>query len=161
MEFDELLVRVSFTLNGKRVELDAPPWESALAVIRDRLGLTGSKEGCGIGECGACTILVDGMAVNACLMPAPQLAARDVLTVEGLFEAASNHDLPNRFLENGATQCGFCAPGTLMSAKALLDKNPNPTRSEIMEALSGNLCRCAGYAQIVEAVEAAAEKGRS
>lgn len=158
MEFDELLVSVSFTLNGKPVELDVRPWEPALAVIRDRLGLTGSKEGCGIGECGACTILVNGKAVNACLMPAPQLDARDVLTVEGLAQAASNHDLAKRFLEKGASQCGFCTPGMLMSAKALLDKSPNPTRSEILEALSGNLCRCTGYVQIVEAVEAATEE---
>jgi carbon-monoxide dehydrogenase small subunit len=151
-------VRISFTLNGKPVELDAPPWESALSVIRDRLGLTGPKEGCGIGECGACTILVDGKAINSCLMPALQLDSRDVLTIEGLAESATSHGLPERFLEMGATQCGFCSPGMLMSAKSLLDKNPNPTRSEILEALSGNLCRCTGYVQIIEAVEAAAEE---
>ena len=158
MEFDEQLVKISFTLNGKPVELDAPPWESALSVIRDRLGLTGPKEGCGIGECGACTILVDGKAVDACLMLAPQLDARDVLTIEGLAQSEAPHNLPQHFLEKGAAQCGFCTPGMLMSAKSLLDKNPNPTRSQIVEALSGNLCRCTGYVQIIEAVEAATEK---
>lgn len=134
------------------------PSESALSVVRNRLGLTGTKEGCGIGECGACTILVDGKAVNSCLMLAPQLDGRDVVTVEGLADGEDLHPLQEEFLAHGAVQCGFCTPGILLAAKALLDRNPHPDRTEIVEALSGNLCRCTGYQQIVEAVMAASER---
>lgn len=127
-------------------------------VLRDQLGLKASKEGCGIGECGACTILVDGRAVDSCLMFAPQLDGRNVETLEGLKQADSFalHPLQEAFVSCGAVQCGYCSPGMVMSAKALLDKNPNPSRQDIVEALSGNLCRCTGYTQIIEAVETAA-----
>jgi len=151
------LLKTSFTLNGKHVEIEVKPWDTALEVLREQLGLKGTKEGCGIGECGACTILVDGLAVDSCLMPAPKLDGRKVETVEGLRQGEALHPLQEAFLSKGAVQCGYCTPGMLMSAKALLDRNTNPKRSEVVEALSGNLCRCTGYVQILEAVEEAAE----
>jgi carbon-monoxide dehydrogenase small subunit len=126
-------------------------------VLREQLGLKGTKEGCGIGECGACTILVDGLAVDSCLMPAPKLDGRKVETVEGLRQGEALHPLQEAFLSKGAVQCGYCTPGMLMSAKALLDRNPDPERNELVEALSGNLCRCTGYVQILEAAEEAAK----
>jgi carbon-monoxide dehydrogenase small subunit len=150
-------IKVSFVLNGKQVELEVKPWETALHVLREELSLKGTKEGCGIGECGACTILVDGLAVDSCLMLAPQLDGRDVQTVEGLASGEALHPLQEAFITHGAVQCGFCTPGVLMSAKALLDQNSSPTREEIVEALAGNLCRCTGYVQIVEAVDQAAK----
>ncbi len=146
-------VEITFRLNGNKVTLMVQPWESALNVLREDMRLTGTKEGCGIGECGACTILADGMAVNACLMLAPQLDGRDVETVEFLFQDNTPHRLQETFLERGAVQCGFCTPGMLMAAKALLAGNPNPTREDIIKALDGNLCRCTGYSQIIDAVE--------
>jgi carbon-monoxide dehydrogenase small subunit len=139
------------------VELAVKPWETALHILREEFGLTGTKEGCGIGECGACTILVDGRAVDSCLMLAPQLDGREVRTVEGLASEDTLNPLQEAFMAHGAVQCGFCTPGVLMSAKALLDKNSNPRREDIVEALSGNLCRCTGYIQIIEAVEQAAK----
>jgi aerobic carbon-monoxide dehydrogenase small subunit len=151
------LLKISFTLNAKPVEIEVIPWDTALAVLRDQLGLKGTKEGCGIGECGACTILVDGLAVDSCLMPAPKLDGRKVETVEGLRQGEALHPLQEAFLSKGAVQCGYCTPGMLMSAKALLDRNPNPERNELVQALSGNLCRCTGYVQILEAAEEAAE----
>ena len=151
------LLKISFTLNGKPVEIEVKPWDTALAVLREQLGLKGTKEGCGIGECGACTILVDGLAVDSCLMPAPKLDGRKVETVEGLRQGEALHPLQEAFLSKGAVQCGYCTPGMLMSAKALLDRNPNPERNELVEALSGNLCRCTGYVQILEAAEEAAK----
>jgi aerobic carbon-monoxide dehydrogenase small subunit len=157
---DENLIQIAFHLNGRQTSLQVNPWESALAVLRDRLQLTGTKEGCGIGECGACTILVDGQAVDSCLMLAPQLDGRDVQTVEGLVQGDHLHPLQEKFIEHGAIQCGFCSPGMLMSAKALLDKDPHADRQAIVEALSGNLCRCTGYVQIIEAVEEAASTKR-
>ena len=151
------LLKISFTLNGKPVEIEVKPWDTAIAVLREQLGLKGTKEGCGIGECGACTILVDGLAVDSCLMPAPKLDGRKVETVEGLRQGEALHPLQEAFLSKGAVQCGYCTPGMLMSAKALLDRNPNPERNELVEALSGNLCRCTGYVQILEAAEEAAK----
>jgi len=153
-------VKVSFVLNGKHVDVEVKPWETALHLLREELELTGTKEGCGIGECGACTILVDGRAVDSCLILAPQLDGRDVNTVEGLANERTLHALQEAFMAHGAVQCGFCTPGALMSAKALLDQTPSPRREEIVEALSGNLCRCTGYIQIVEAVEQAAKNLR-
>ena len=148
---------LEFTCNGKPVRLEAEGSLRALDLLRDRLGLTGTKEGCGRGECGACTILVDGRPVNACLLYAAKLAGRTVLTVEGLAgEDGALHPLQEAFLEEGAVQCGYCTPGMLLSAKALLDRSPSPDPGEIEEALSGNLCRCTGYAKIVKAVERAA-----
>jgi aerobic carbon-monoxide dehydrogenase small subunit len=151
------LLKISFTLNGKPVEIEVKAWNTALAVLREQLGLKGTKEGCGIGECGACTILVDGLAVDSCLMPAPKLDGRKVETVEGLRKGEALHPLQEAFLSKGAVQCGYCTPGMLMSAKALLDRNPSPERNELVEALSGNLCRCTGYVQILEAAEEAAK----
>ena len=139
------------------MEIEVRPWDTALAVLREQLGLKGTKEGCGIGECGACTILVDGLAVDSCLMLAPKLDGRKVETVEGLRQGEALHPLQEAFLSKGAVQCGYCTPGMLMSAKALLDQNPNPERKELVGALSGNLCRCTGYVQILEAVEEAAK----
>jgi aerobic carbon-monoxide dehydrogenase small subunit len=150
-------VTITFTVNEKRVEIDVKPWDTALAVLRDQLGLKGTKEGCGIGECGACTILVDGLAVDSCLMLAPKLDGKKVETVEGLRQGETLHPLQEAFVARGAVQCGYCTPGMLMSAKALLDQNTGPDRKELVGALAGNLCRCTGYVQIMEAVEEAAK----
>lgn len=149
--------RLQFRLNGELRSLEVAAEMTALKLIRDVFKLTGTKEGCGIGECGACTILVDGKAVNACLMLAAQLDGREVTTIEGLTpEAGGLHPIQEAFVRRHAVQCGFCTPGIVLSAKALIDANPSPSREEIARALSGNLCRCTGYHQIVEAVEAAA-----
>ncbi len=150
-------IPIEFTVNGKRVSLVVGAGETALEVIRDRLRLRGTKEGCGIGECGACTIVSDGKSVNACLMLAAQLNGRDILTVEGLEEDNDLHPIQQSFLEHHAVQCGFCTPGLLMSAYALFRGNPHPDQMEIIEGISGNLCRCTGYQQIVKAIEAVAE----
>ncbi len=149
---------IQFIINGKRVGLEVEPGEPAVRVIRERLGLIGTKEGCGIGECGACTILVDNKAVNACILPAAQLDGRELLTVEGLETPLGLHPIQEAFLDRHAVQCGFCTPGFLVSTYALLQENPSPTREEIVKALSGNLCRCTGYEQIVQAVEDAARR---
>lgn len=155
-----------FTLNGQEKSLDIDPGISALILIRDILNLKGTKEGCGIGECGACTIVVDGRAVNACLMFAAQLDGRDVLTVEGLGGEDELHPIQQSFADRHAVQCGFCTPGLLMSTQALLAENPNPGRAEIVKAVAGNLCRCTGYQSIVAGIEEAAgrccnaEKGK-
>jgi aerobic-type carbon monoxide dehydrogenase small subunit (CoxS/CutS family) len=149
---------LEFTCNGAPVRLEAEPTMRALDLLRDRLSLTGTKEGCGRGECGACTILVDGRPLNACLLYAAKLQGRSVLTVEGLARSAGLHPLQEAFLEAGAVQCGYCTPGMLLSAKALLDRHPHPSLSQIEEALSGNLCRCTGYTKIVQAVERAADR---
>lgn len=153
---DDNLTKIAFQLNGKPISLEVRPWDSALTVLRDVLDLKGTKEGCGIGECGACTILVNGQAVDSCLMFAPQLDGREVETVEGLRHSEALHPLQEAFVSCGAVQCGYCSPGMIMSAKALLQKHPNPSREKIVEALAGNLCRCTGYLQIIEAVETAA-----
>jgi len=153
-------VKIAFQLNGNPISLEVNPSDTALCVLRERLGLTGTKEGCGIGECGACTILVNGLALNSCLMLAAQLDGRTVETVESLGTEENLHPLQETFLSHGAVQCGFCSPGMLMSAKSLLERNPDPERQEITEALAGNLCRCTGYVQIVDAVEHAAQEMR-
>lgn len=157
------LMKITFRLNGRPVELEIPPWETVLTILREQLGLMGTKEGCGIGECGACTVLVDGLAVDSCLMPAPQLDGRTVETIEGLSDGSTLHHIQEAFVAKGAVQCGFCTPGMILSVKALLNKNPSPERQRIIEALSGNLCRCTGYVQIIEAAELAAglESSRS
>lgn len=147
---------IHFKINGEQKQLEIPAGMTALELIRDRLELKGAKEGCGIGECGACTIMVDGRAVNACLMFAAQLDGREILTVEGLARNGELHPIQEAFAEKHAVQCGFCTPGVMMSARALLSENPHPKRSEIVKTISGNLCRCTGYQSIVEAIEAAA-----
>jgi carbon-monoxide dehydrogenase small subunit len=149
-----------FTLNGEEKSLDIKPGISALELIRDILDLKGTKEGCGIGECGACTVVVDGKAVNACLMFAAQLDGRDVLTVEGLDKDDALHPIQQSFIEHHAVQCGFCTPGILMSTRALLEENPQPKRDEIVKAISGNLCRCTGYQNIIAGIVDAAERCR-
>jgi carbon-monoxide dehydrogenase small subunit len=150
---------LEFTCNGRPVRVQAEGSMRALDVLRDLLGLTGTKEGCGRGECGACTILLDGSPVNACLLFAAKLQGCAVLTVEGLASGEGLDPLQEAFLEEGAVQCGYCTPGMLLSAKALLDRVPRPASAQIEEALSGNLCRCTGYAKIVKAVQRAAEAG--
>lgn len=150
---------IDFILNGKETHCEVEDGRRALDFIRDDLGLTGTKEGCGEGECGACTIIVDGMNVHSCLMLAVELDGREVWTIEGLSGTDGKlHPIQEAYDEKGAVQCGFCTPGFIMSTKALLDKNPDPTREEISTALEGNLCRCTGYYKIIEAVESAAEK---
>ena len=146
-------IKIEFTLNGTLMEVEVPPHWTLLKLLREKLGFTGTKEGCGIGECGACTVLMDGMPVNSCLVLAPKVEGRKIETIEGLGSRESLHPLQKSFIDHGAIQCGFCTPGILMSSKALLDKNSNPTREEIKEAISGHLCRCTGYHQIIEALE--------
>lgn len=153
-------MRLKFRLNGRPVELDVPPGRRLLDVLREDLGLTGTKEGCGEGECGACTVVVDGNPRLSCLTLAIQVEGKDVLTVEGLAQSGALHPLQEAFIETAGVQCGFCTPGFLMAAYALLLRHPTPTRQEVREWLSGNLCRCTGYEQIVEAVLRAAEKMR-
>jgi carbon-monoxide dehydrogenase small subunit len=148
---------VRLRVNGDALMVRVDPDWSLLRLLRDGLGLIGTKEGCGAGECGACTVLIDGAAVNSCLFPAMAAEGTEVWTVEGLAtEDGHLHPLQRAFIDNGAVQCGFCTPGMLMSAKALLDKNPDPTEHQIKAALAGNLCRCTGYTQIIQAVQAAA-----
>jgi carbon-monoxide dehydrogenase small subunit len=147
-----------FRLNGEEKSLDIEAGISALELIRDIFELKGTKEGCGIGECGACTVVVDGKAVNACLMFAAQLDGRDVLTVEGLGNGDRLHPIQQSFVDRHAVQCGFCTPGILMSTHALLAENTNPNRTEIVKAVAGNLCRCTGYQNIIGAIDAAAHR---
>ena len=151
-------MNISFTLNGKPERCDVPPHITLLDLLRDVLGLTGTKRGCEAGECGACTVLLDGRAVNSCLVLAPQVDGREVLTVEGLAAPGKLSPLQQSFIDHGAVQCGFCTPGMLLSAKDLLDHAPDPSRADIRRAIAGNLCRCTGYQQIVEAIENAARK---
>ena len=149
-----------FWLNGRPVEVDAPPGRRLLDLLREDLGLIGTKEGCGEGECGACTVLVDGKPRLSCLSLALQVEGKEVLTVEGLAQSGKLHPLQEAFIETAGVQCGFCTPGFLMAAYALLLENPNLTKEEVREWLSGNLCRCTGYEQIVAALLRAAEKLR-
>jgi aerobic carbon-monoxide dehydrogenase small subunit len=149
---------INFYLNGEQVEVYADPVKSLLHLLRDDFGLTGTKEGCGQGECGACTVLLDGLAVNSCLIPIGKIAGRTVVTIEALSRDGQPDPVQVAFVEKGAVQCGFCTPGMVMSAHALLKQNPNPSSEEVKEAISGNLCRCTGYKQIEEAVLDAAEK---
>jgi aerobic-type carbon monoxide dehydrogenase small subunit (CoxS/CutS family) len=149
---------ISFLLNGKEVSMAVDPEVTLLFLLREELFLTGTKEGCGSGECGACTVLMDGVAVNSCLVLAPQINGTEILTIESLEQDGKLDRLQQSFIDHHAVQCGFCTPGMLMSAKALLLKNPHPTQEEIKIALSGNLCRCTGYQNIVAAVEGAIDK---
>jgi carbon-monoxide dehydrogenase small subunit len=151
---------ITLSVNGERHTLAVPVYKTLLEVLREDLHLTGTKHGCELGECGACTVLVDGEPILSCLALPIELEGREILTIEGLMEGGCPHPLQIAFAETGAVQCGYCTPGVILSAKALLDRHPMPTRQEIAEALSGNLCRCTGYLQILEAVERAAARMR-
>ena len=146
------------TVNNRPVELLVAPNRRLLDILRDDLGLTGTKEGCGEGECGACTVLLNGRPVNSCLVLAPEAAGREITTIEGLAANGRLHPIQEAFLEAGAVQCGFCTPGMILAAKALLDENPRPDGQAIKTAISGNLCRCTGYVKIVAAIRLAAAK---
>ncbi|MCA3562250.1 MAG: (2Fe-2S)-binding protein [Aestuariivirga sp.] len=152
-----MAVLVSTAINGDTVEFACDPHESLLDVLRNRLGLSGAKEGCGTGDCGACSVQVDGRVVCACLMLGVEAEGRDIETVEGMSHGTELHPLQSKFLEHAALQCGVCTPGFLMAAKALLEHNPDPTEEEIRFGLAGNLCRCTGYDKIVRAVQDAAK----
>ncbi len=149
-------MKIKFTVNGKKVVVDCEPSKTLLKVLREDLFLTGTKEGCGKGECGACTVIMDAMAVNSCIIPIGQVAGKSLNTIEGLSKSGELHPLQKAFIEEGAVQCGFCIPGMILSAKALLDINKNPSTNDIKVALSGNLCRCTGYTKIIEAVKKSA-----
>jgi carbon-monoxide dehydrogenase small subunit len=151
-------VKINTTINGRTHEFSVSPNQTLLHFLREELGLTGTKCGCEIGECGACTVILNGEAVNSCLVLVPQIDGKEVVTVEGLSINGKLHPLQETFMIHDAVHCGFCTPGMLMSAKALLDKNPDPNEKEIRTAISGNLCRCTGYVQIVEAINDASEK---
>ncbi|MGI6080118.1 MAG: (2Fe-2S)-binding protein [Candidatus Avilachnospira sp.] len=153
-------IKVSFTLNGKPCEVMTKPYSRLLDMLRDDLRLTGTKEGCGVGECGACTVILDGKAVTACLVPAPSVEGRNVVTIEGVGKEGKLDPIQEAVLKEHALQCGFCTPGFIMSAKALLDENPFATKEEIRRAISGNLCRCTGYEQLTTAIYEAAEELR-
>ena len=150
-------LRITFRLNRKEIQIEAAPDRRVSDVLREDLGLTGTKESCGAGDCGACTILVDGESRLSCLMLAAQLQGHEITTIEGLAKDQRVHVLQKTFVEHGAIQCGFCTPGIVLASLDLLKRNPNPTRAQIQEGLAGNLCRCTGYQKIVDAVQAAAE----
>ncbi len=151
---------VSTTINGDTVEFACQPDESLLDVLRNRLGLTGAKEGCGTGDCGACSVILDGRLVCSCLVLGAEMGGKKVDTIEGMADGDKLHPLQTQFIEHAALQCGICTPGFLMAAKALLKKNPNPSEEDIRYGLAGNLCRCTGYDKIVHAVQAAAKEMR-
>jgi carbon-monoxide dehydrogenase small subunit len=144
------------TVNSRQVSVEIQPDELLVDVLRDRLGLTGTKIGCNEGECGACTVIMNGQAVLSCLIPALRAEGCHITTIEGLSDGDVLHPLQQAFVEHGAVQCGYCIPGFILSAKALLDRNPHPTREEIKESIAGNLCRCTGYVKIIEAIESVA-----
>jgi aerobic carbon-monoxide dehydrogenase small subunit len=150
---------ISFTVNGELKTVRAYPMERLLDTLRHQLGLTGAKEGCGEGECGSCSVLLNGALVNSCLVPVLQAKGADIVTIEGLAVGAQLNDLQEAFLKCGGAQCGICTPGMILAAHHLLRRKPDPTREEIREGLSGNLCRCTGYIQILEAVVEAARRG--
>jgi carbon-monoxide dehydrogenase small subunit len=150
--------RLTCTVNREPIDVLVDGYKTLLEALREDLGLTGTKHGCELGECGACAVLVDGVPVLSCLALAAESSGREITTVEGLMQDGRLHPLQECFADLGAAQCGYCTPGILITAKALLDREPNPSRERIREALSGNLCRCTGYLQIVEAVEAAARR---
>ncbi|NWF49446.1 MAG: (2Fe-2S)-binding protein [Ignavibacteriaceae bacterium] len=145
-------IKVSFILNGLQVTVETEAHRRLLDLLRDDLNLTGTKEGCAIGECGACTVVMNKLAVNSCLVLAGQIDGAEIITIEGLMKNGALHSLQQKFIEKGAVQCGFCTPGMIMSAYALLLSNKNPDEEEIKEAIAGNLCRCTGYKQIIEAI---------
>ena len=149
--------KISVKINERRYTLEVPARMTLLELLKDRIVLTGTKEGCGAGECGACTVILEGRAVNACLVLAAQVDGMSIQTIEGEALDGKLSELQKAFISHGALQCGFCTPGMIMSARELLDRNPDPTRDEIVEAIAGNLCRCTGYEPIIEAIEAVAK----
>ena len=150
---------IRFKLNGETLEVDVEPHLTLLQLLRDRLGLMGTKEGCGMGECGTCTVILDGQAVNSCIFPAFETDGKEVTTIEGISGSRGVlHPIQKAFIDYGAVQCGFCTPGMVLSAKALLDENPKPSEDEIRNGIAGNLCRCTGYLQIIQAIKAASGK---
>jgi len=153
--------KIQLTLNGKITTLEVPSHRLLLDLLRDEIGLTGTKEGCGTGDCGACTVFLNGKPVNSCLVLSGELDGTDIVTIEGLKIGPELHPVQKAFIQDGGAQCGYCTPGMLMMSKALLDENPNPTEEEIRFALSGNLCRCTGYAKIIQAVQDAAAEVRA
>jgi carbon-monoxide dehydrogenase small subunit len=149
---------VSFELNGNKMEEEVESHWTLLSLLREHLELTGTKCGCEVGECGACTVLVDGRAVNSCIFPVMEVEGKSVVTIEGISKPTGElHPLQVTFMNEGGVQCGFCTPGMIMAAKGLLDENPNPTEEEIRHSLAGNFCRCTGYVQIIKAVQAASQ----
>jgi carbon-monoxide dehydrogenase small subunit len=157
-----MLKTINFTINGKAMELQVDVRESLLDMLRNRLHLTGTKQGCSVGECGACAVLIDGQTLDSCIYLAVWADGKNIVSIEGLTGAdGSLSDLQQNFVDKGAIQCGFCTPGFVVSATALLDRNPNPTKDEIRRGLSGNLCRCTGYTKILDAVESTAEQRRN
>ena len=154
--------KVHLKVNGYDYDLEVEPRRTLLEIIREDLELTGTKEGCSLGECGTCTVLLDGKPIKSCITLAVQANGREVTTIEGLEQADGNlHPLQQAFIDHGAIQCGFCTPGMILAAKALLDENPRPTELEVRNAIAGNLCRCTGYQKIVEAILAASSKTQS
>ena len=151
---------ITITVNGEARTVLADPRDTLLDLLRDRLGLTGTKEGCGNGNCGTCTIIMDGAAVNACLVLAQEALGREILTIEGIAIRGELHPIQEALVAHGGAQCGFCTPGIVLSAKALLDANPDPAETDIRHAIAGNLCRCTGYGKIIEAIAAVAAERR-
>ena len=149
---------INLTVNGVRHEFEVEPKMKLVDLLRNQLGLTGTKEGCGKGECGACSILLDGELVSSCLIMAFQADGKEILTIEGLGSSGNLHPIQQAFIDNGAVQCGYCTPGMILAAKALLDRNPEPNEEEINRGISGNLCRCTGYQKIVDAIQDAADR---
>ena len=153
-------MKITFTLNDETLTMDVKEDIRLLDFLRDELGLTGTKGGCGAGECGACTVIIDGKAVNSCLVLLPEIDGSEITTIEGLSKNGELDPIQKAFIDEGAVQCGFCTPGMIMSTKALLDRKVNPSDEEIMEAIEGNLCRCTGYYKILQAIRTAAENLR-
>lgn len=150
---------IELRVNGETYQVSIHPWKTLLQVLREDLNLTGTKEGCGRGDCGACTVLMNGKSVNSCLILAIEAQDKDILTIEGLAKDRQLHPIQQAFIEHGAIQCGFCTAGMILSAKALLDNNNEPSEAEVREAISGNLCRCTGYTKIIKAILASSKTG--
>ncbi|MEW6663859.1 MAG: (2Fe-2S)-binding protein [Thermodesulfobacteriota bacterium] len=157
----ELKKHIRVTINGVRQALSIPANRMLVDLLREDLGLTGTKKGCESGECGACSVILDGRLVDSCLVPAMKVDGSEILTVEGLAEDNELHPIQKAFWENGAVQCGYCTPGMLLSAKSLMDENPTPTKQDIQAALAGNLCRCTGYVKIIDAITTMSEKNQT